>query len=188
MQVLDDLSQPTNPQRPSALTIGSFDGVHLGHQHLLATMRSLVGEKGSLCVITFSNHPSHVLPNQQPVEPILDNSMKLKWLEHFRVDIVYCIPFTTELAAMDYSAFLQAVMHACPFDHLVLGEGARLGADRGGSPEKVTLLCKEMGATAHYLEKRRIDGNIISSRSIRKLLSEGQVEEATALLGHPLHG
>lgn len=187
MITLKTLSQLSHPKRPSAITIGSMDGVHLGHQHLLKKMRQLVGPEGSVCVVTFSNHPSHVLPHAEPVELIGTIESKLKWLEQFGADIVYCFPFSPEIADIDYESFLRNLMRICPFDHLVQGEeDAHLGKNREGTPEKIRELCKLLNAKTHFLPKLTLHSEVVSSRKIRRLLKEGKREEAIALLGHPI--
>ena len=187
MIIFDDLSHPAHPKRPSALTIGSFDGVHKGHQHLLYQMRELVGKSGSICVVTFSNHPSHVIAAAQPIELILSREQKLRWLAAYGADIVYCVPFTQDLAAHTYQEFLEVMMQSCPFDHLVLGQDAHLGNRREGSPELVTALCNSKGVQAHYIEKVHSAEEQVSSRRIRELLALGNVAAAVELMGHPLN-
>ena len=186
MRIIEDLNIPANIGRPCAVTIGSFDGVHKGHQSLITKMRNLVGDQGVTCLVTFKNHPSHVLPNWTAVELILETTEKLKWLEHYGVDAVYCIPFTLELAAMDYKTFIKKLFLACPFDHLVLGKDAHLGNRRGGTPQRVSELCTSLGACAHYLSKITTGDKDISSSHIRSLLTNQLTDKAEELLGHPL--
>jgi len=186
MIVLDDLSQHVHPKQPSALTIGSFDGVHKGHQYLLQKMRELVGHEGSVCIVTFSNHPSHVLGKDPPAELLFSKEQKLRWLSAYGVDVAYCVPFTKELAALTYQEFLEKMMQTCPFDFLVLGEDAHLGNRKQGTPERVTAFCKERGIQTQYLKKLSSDHELVSSRRIRSLLASGKVSEAIKMIGHPL--
>jgi len=167
------------------MTIGNFDGVHLGHQKILHRLRDKVGQDGSVCVFTFSNHPSHVLPGRDPAPLISSKELKLEMLEKSGVDIVYCIPFSLELAGMSYAEFLQTLKKNCPFDFLVLGEGACLGKKREGTPERVTELGKRLDFQAEYLTKMQDEGNAISSRKIRELILKGNLKEASLLLGRP---
>ena len=106
-------------------------------------------------------------------------------LEKSGVDIVYCIPFSLELAGMSYAEFLQTLKKNCPFDFLVLGEGACLGKKREGTPERVTELGKRLDFQAEYLTKMQDEGNAISSRKIRELILKGNLKEASLLLGRP---
>lgn len=186
MKIIENMETPALLERPCAMTIGCFDGVHKGHQSLLSEMRHLVGSKGNICVFTFSNHPSHILPNWNPVDLILNKEAKLKWLSYFGVDCVYCIPFTIEIAKINYKNFIKNLFKACPFDHLVLGKDAHLGSGKKGTPLLVSLLCKTLNAEAHYLNKSVINQEVISSSRIRDLLFHYKIDEAINLLGHSL--
>ncbi len=186
MIVLDKLTATYSPQDPCAMTIGSFDGVHLGHQALLSEMRDRIGPKGTLSVLTFSNHPSHILPQRTPTPLISSKEIKLRYLEEYGVDVVFCIKFTHNLAEKPYDFFLKELYKACPFSLLLLGEGASLGRKRQGTAEKLTALGEELGYRVKYMEKRKTGKEQISSNRIRACILEGRIEEAQDLLGHPL--
>lgn len=185
MIVLEDLDASCSAARPCALTLGSFDGVHKGHQLLLKKLRDLVGPEGSVVVVTFSNHPSHILPGRVPHGMILSKKLKLEALEDCGVDVVYIVPFTMEIAGKTYEEFCRGLWDACPFDYLVLGEDARLGKGREGTREKVTELGEEVGFKAVYISKAADDVEMISSRRIRKCILEGDLDQAKQLMGRP---
>lgn len=184
MKVFDTLNTTYSPSGTCAITIGSFDGVHLGHQALLSSMREKIGPGGTLCVLTFSNHPSQVLPNRQPVPLILSKNLKLRYLKKYGVDVVFCLDFTLELAAKSYDIFLRELHEACPFSLLVLGEGATLGKKREGTPEKVAKLGDQLGFQAEYIQKKESGECPISSNRIREYIQNGKVKKAESLLGH----
>lgn len=184
MKILESIeSTPTND--PLGITVGSFDGVHIGHQSLLKHLRTLVGIQGSLAVITFSNHPTHVLPGATPIQMIYSTSQKLFALEQAGVDLTFLFPFTLDFAAQSYDIFLHHLYKVYPFQFLVLGQGAALGKNREGTPEKIQQLGKELGFEAIYLPKQQIDGKNISSKEIRNLIHQGKFQDAAALLGRP---
>lgn len=185
MILFENLELSCSFSSPCALTIGSFDGVHLGHQKILREMRKRVGNQGSVAVLTFSNHPSHVLPGRDPVPLIFSKELKIKALEEQGVDICYCIPFTENLSQQPYDVFLQEVRNNCPFDFLILGEGACLGYKRGGTPEKVALLGEKLGFSCIYIPKREVDEQAISSRAVRECILKGDLQKAHELLGRP---
>ena len=186
MITLEDLSATYSLPRPCALTIGSFDGVHLGHQRILQKLREKVGPMGTVCVLTFSNHPSQVLFGEKPAPLIFSKNLKLEALAECGVDVTLCIPFTQKLASKSYAVFLEELMTSCPFDFLVLGKGACLGEKKEGSPKKVTQLGKEMGFITQYIPKAEKDDFVISSGKIRELILSGNLTKASTLLGHPL--
>lgn len=185
MKILEDINASSSPSRSCALTIGSFDGVHLGHQKILEAMRERVGPEGTICACTFTNHPTHVLPGRNPVPLIFSKELKLLVLSKLGVDITYCIPFDKELAALSYEDFLRKMMKACPFDYLILGVGASIGRRREGTPDKLIQLGKTMGFACEFIEKKKVGEETISSNTIRKLIQGGNLARAAEFLGHP---
>ncbi len=185
MIVYENLDQSSLPSKPCVLTIGNFDGVHLGHQRILNRMRTLAGPKGTVCVLTFSNHPSSVLPGKTPVPLIQSNSLKLQYLEKFGADVVYSLEFTSQLSHLHYDTFLSKIKKSCPFDYLILGEGDAFGYKREGTPEKVALLGKQLHFEVEYLPKVKSEDETISSGRIRTCIQQGHLSEAIEFLGHP---
>lgn len=185
MIILEDLNIITSPSKPCVLAIGNFDGVHLGHQQILKRMRAIAGSKGTVAVLTFSNHPSFILPGKIPVALILSKPLKLKYLKQFGADVIYCLEFTPELAQMRYDAFIKAIRKSCPFDHLIFGEGDAFGHKREGTAEKMRPLSEELGFQVEYLPKVFSSGETISSARIRTCIQQGELAKAKTLLGHP---
>ncbi|NGX37135.1 MAG: Riboflavin biosynthesis protein RibF [Chlamydiae bacterium] len=186
MILKEQLEVIPSPSRPCALTIGTFDGLHLGHQRILKRLREKVGPRGTVCVVTFSNHPSHVLPSRQPVPLIFSKGLKINMLEEMGVDVVYCLEFTSEMANKTYGEFLQGLKAVCPFDFLVLGEGATFGKKGEGTAKRVVELEKELGFSVEYLSKLSQEEEVVSSGVIRRCILEGDLERAAELLGHPV--
>lgn len=151
---------------PVALTIGAFDGVHLGHQHLLQELK----KQGTPVVLTFSNHPSEIL-RPEPVKPILTLLQKLKLLDHFGVAMTIVLPFTQQLSQIPYDVFLKQI----PFDILVGGEDIRIGFRGEGTRDTLSKLPYK----TVFLPKFTINGVAVSSRLIREHL-----KEANKLLGY----
>ncbi|NGX38802.1 MAG: Riboflavin biosynthesis protein RibF [Chlamydiae bacterium] len=184
MHLLHSLQKVDALARPIALTIGTFDGVHKGHQYLLSLLRSQVGEEGTVALLSFSNHPSEILPHRDPVLALTSPTIKTRLLEQYGVDLLYLLPFTLQLASLSYKDFLSQLHNACPFDHLFLGQDGRIGHKREGTPEKITKLGEELGFTAHYIKKLDSQNEPISSGKIRTLIQSGNLLEASKLLGH----
>lgn len=185
MIILDNLNAIPSISRPCVFAIGNFDGVHLGHQRLLSRMRAIAGPEGSVCILTFSNHPTFILPGKTPVKLITSKSLKLKYLSEFRADVVYCLEFTSEIAHVRYDAFIHLIRKSCPFDTLLFGEGDAFGYKREGTEEKMRPLADQWGFEVEYLPKVKSEEETISSKRIRNLIQSKELEHAANLLGHP---
>jgi riboflavin kinase/FMN adenylyltransferase len=185
MQVFRSLAEIPSGLGPAALTIGTFDGVHRGHQVVLNRLRAVAdAEECPAAVITFTNHPRDVLRADRTVETLCDPAQKVRLLESHGVDILILLTFDEELSQHTADQFLHEVSTALPFSHLVLGHDSRFGKDRGGTPDRVSKLAGEMHFALEYLPALDVDEAPISSTRIRALIREGCLAEAADLLGH----
>ncbi len=176
MIIVNSLDQIPQLHLPIALTIGSFDGVHLGHQHLFQELK----KHGTPVVFTFSNHPSEILrPTDVPM-PILTLEEKLELFEQFGIALAIVLPFTKELSQIPYDQFLKDLRAKLPFSTLVGGQDIRIGAQGQGNSQTLSSL----GFKTVFLPKFSIDGQIISSRLIRSLIKNHQIDQAQKWLGH----
>lgn len=171
---------------PLGLAIGSFDGVHLGHQALFYHLRQTLGSKeATLAALTFSNHPTDILSKNGPVKRIYSTQQKLRMLESIGVDLVFLLPFTKELAQKTYEQFLKEAYEAFPFSFLIFGEGDVIGKNREGVASKVQELGASMGFNAIYLPKQLLNHQTISSGRIRECIQQADFKKAAQLLGRP---
>lgn len=164
------------------ITIGVFDGVHLGHQKILGVMKNLASAKSLLTVISFTNHPQSFL-QKKPIDLIYSPEEKVFFLEKYGVTEVDFLPFDQKLAFLSYIEFLQLLQQKHPFSHLVLGENASFGKNREGTPEKIKQLSEEMHFVSHYVPKLDIDRTIVSSTLVRKSLQKNDFAFVEKLLG-----
>lgn len=183
MKIAHSLSEIPKLPAPLGLTIGTFDGVHLGHLALLVHLRKQVSPKGTLAVLTFSNHPASIL--RSPLPQITTLAHKMLLLEKAGVDLLILLPFTQEMAQTSFEEFLKNVREHYPFVFLVLGEGASFGKNREGDASKIQELGKKWGFQAEYLKKFEKEGLPISSGVIRREIEKGDLEKAAFLLGRP---
>ena len=167
------------------LTIGNFDGVHLGHLALLKELRARLPTDGQLLVYTFSNHPSHILSHLTPIPYICTLEHKLKLLKEAGVDDIYLTAFTAELAKTPFDQFLIDLKEKLDFSLLLLGEDARFGKDREGDPTKVRALGKRLGFEVIYIPKCKMEDQVISSTLIRTSIAQGDFSKASYYLGRP---
>lgn len=171
--MIADLKNIPSLPTPIAFSIGMFDGMHPGHQALLHHLRL----RGTSVVLTFSNHPSRT-----PLVCTLDH--KLQLLKQ-NVDLILLEPFTPAFAEQPFDQFLTELQSSLPFSHLILGEGASFGKNRGGTPDKVMQFADKTSLTVEYIPKSLFDGKPISSQRIRSAIESGQLDLVTKLLQRP---
>jgi len=174
------------PQKDILLTIGVFDGVHLGHKHLISRLKELARKQGYLSgVITFSQHPQEVLSPRTRLPSLTGIEQRLALLQDEGVDIVIPLPFTPQLADLSPKQFLKLLKEFLKMKGLVVGPDFALGKDRQGDIDALRRLGKEMGFSVTVVPPMTIDGEIVSSTAIRKALAEGDMKQARKLLGRP---
>lgn len=173
------------PLGPSVLSIGVFDGVHRGHQRLIARTAELAArERARAVAVTFWPHPAAILrPDEAP--PLLTTlDEKLALMAGLgALDTVVVMPFTPELSEYTPEAFLDLVAGFCEPRALVEGERFTLGHDRAGTVAYLGELGARRGFRVESEDVRDAAGERVSSSRIRALLREGRVDEAAALLG-----
>lgn len=170
--------------KPVVLSIGNFDGMHLGHKAVLEAAKKVAEEKNEkLAVITFSNHPSEVLRPHDKTALICTPEQRIRLLEQSGVDFLLLLQFTKEFSEQSPEAFLNKIYATIPFSDLVLGHDATLGKNREGDKDRVITHMKQHGVNVHYVEPLQIEGVVVSSSKIRKLIQSGELTAAEKLLG-----
>lgn len=163
--------------------LGFFDGVHLGHQMLLAACQHLAEQHNCQTgVVTFTSHPDALVSGNAPA--LLNTSEDRRLLlTAYGVDAVLELTFNEKLMTTPWSAFLTWLIDqgAAGF---VCGEDFRFGAKGEGSAEKLAAFCEEQKLPYIVVKEQVVDGEKISSTRIRALLEQGQIEQANRLLGH----
>ncbi len=173
-------------EKPVALTIGNFDGVHLGHQYLIASIRSKIGSSEDLAVMTFVPHPLEILG---PLDSFLLNSYsdRRELFEGKGVDFLLEVKFSRDFSTLKPEEFLDRFVLSSPkVKKLFLGYDFSFGANKAGNFDfaKKYLECK--GIEVHMLEPSH-ELNPPSSTLIRNLLINGEIQKANELLGRPFY-
>ena len=186
MKVIYRLEELT-PVYPSPIvTIGNFDGVHLGHQNLirdLVTRAARIG--GTPVVVTFYPHPLQVLaPNNAPLQ-VQTLDQKLATIESLGVPLVMVIPFNMELAQTSARDFAVGLWDRLRFREIYVGPNFAFGHRRQGSFNLLKEIGEEKGYVAGKIHQVQFRGNRVSSTTIRQALIAGQVGLARRLLGRP---
>ncbi|WPM32697.1 bifunctional riboflavin kinase/FAD synthetase [Hydrogenobacter sp. T-2] len=170
---------------PYAVTVGNFDGIHRGHQHLLERLTSRAREKGlKSLVLSFYPHPLRVLsPTQAPCE-LTDIRERSELILKHDVDQVVFIRFDRRFSRLPAEDFIREVLWSrLKCRHLVVGYDWRFGYKREGEIELAKELGREIGFEVEETEPFRVNGHVVSSTLIRRLLHMGRLEEASLYLG-----
>jgi len=186
MKIVRDLWQETI-WRPTVVTFGVFDGVHLGHQRILRTVVERARALGvTPTVITFDPHPRQVLrPETAP--PLLQTlEQRVEAFAELGVEQVILMRFTRELAAVSAEDFLLTyVFGRLDARELYLGKGAAFGRDRQGRIDLAVEVAARLGRRAMEIEEVTLRGHRVRATTIRRLLRTGRVNLARRLLGRP---
>ena len=180
--------------RPTALTIGIFDGVHRGHQAVIREVIARARAHGLAAgAITFHPHPREVLRRDLTIEYVTSLEDRLALLLETGLDTVATVSFTSEFAQTEAGDFVRMLVEELDLKRLIIGEDFALGRQRGGDPETLAQLGEELGFEVDVIDLIPDNGEQaekISSTEIRTALNEGAVERVAALLGRrfSVHG
>ena len=185
MQIEKELAK-IRPQKDTLLTIGVFDGIHLGHQRLLTHLRDEAQGRNWLSgVVTFKSHPKAVLSSGNKLLWLSDLDTRISLLRGLGIDVIVVLPFTSELSRLTAQRFVQLLKEHLRMRGLIVGPDFALGKDREGDAEKLQLLGQEMGFSVEVMPPVVIDGQVVSSSAIRQALAQGDMKKAEKLFGRP---
>lgn len=173
------------PQRLRVASIGTFDGVHRGHRHLLGLVVERANQIGAeSLVVTFEPTPVQVLAPDRFRGRLCGCDERTRLLQEAGVDRVVVLPFTLDLAKQTPEEFLQALAQA-GVRELWVGDDFALGHKRAGDVPTLTRIGQGIGLAIHAIARVDFDGMSASSSAIRERILAGDVQEANRLLGHP---
>ncbi|KAB7623145.1 bifunctional riboflavin kinase/FAD synthetase [Alkalilimnicola sp. S0819] len=173
--------------RGGAVTIGNFDGVHRGHQRMLAELRARADELGGpALLLSFEPHPLEYLHPEKAPPRITRLRDKLLALRGCGLDALICLRFGPRLAALEAEAFVRRVLHdGLEARYLLVGDDFRFGRGRGGDYALLKGLAPRYGLALGRMDTVAEAGGRISSTRIRERLAAGELAEAERLLGRP---
>ena len=166
----------------TAVTVGVFDGVHRGHQQLLAQLSNNNPQLSTLAV-TLTAHPSFVLGRRQSEYWLDDPEEHMRLLFEAGIKYVAVLPFTAEVAQMSACQLARLMYDRLNMRSLLLGYDSRFGSKSDDDFDQLPLLARELGFNYSHGEPFLLDGEPVSSSRIRASLTEGRVEDTAALLG-----
>ena len=183
MTIQEELSR-SSPSKGTILTIGTFDGVHLGHQHLLRILREKAAASGNLSLaLTFRNHPRTVLQPGSEMQYVSPLRERIDLLKAQGVDMVVEVDFTRELSLLRAQEFVALLVEHLKMRGMVVGPDFALGHRREGDIPTLQRLGKEMGVRVDTVQPLHGDEGVIRSSAIRDTTARGDVERVAFLLG-----
>ena len=186
MKLIEDLNQITQPFHRGVITIGNFDGVHLGHQSVIDIARKAGRQSGApLGIVTFEPHPREYFAPDAPPFRLMSAAARAHRLEKLGVERLYELNFNAALSALTPEEFAQRVItDGLGLEHVVVGADFCFGKGRTGTVDDLLRFGAEMGFGVTVANLLEGNGEQVSSTAIRNALSEGRPRDAAAMLGH----
>lgn len=187
MNVLRDLDQLPDEFRGGALTIGNFDGVHRGHARIVERMIARARQlRGPAVVFTFDPHPAKLLAPDRAPTPLCWTERKLDLLRGLGVDAVVLYPTTDRFLQLSAREFFDRIVRQrLDAKAIVEGRNFFFGHNREGNVQRLGEYCRETGVELEVVEPIHVDGEVVSSSRVRRLVADGKVELAAAMLTEP---
>lgn len=183
MNIIRDLLAVHLPQ-PTVLTIGSFDGIHRGHQFLIGKVVARAKEVGAAsALVTLHPHPKIVLRPDSPLQYLSTIEERLDLLAPLGLDYAVVLPFSLEYSQIRARDFVEMLLDHLNMKELFCGQDFALGYKREGNVAFLGALGKEKGFTVHVVEPQHVNHEIMSSSRIREMIAAGDLAHAKELLG-----
>jgi riboflavin kinase/FMN adenylyltransferase len=182
---IKNFKENSNYKDGNVLTIGFFDGVHIGHQKILKNGKKLSLKKNiPFVVLTFHPHPDEIIFPDRKLLLLTSLEDRIKLIMDFGVDLIIVIPFTKEFSLLNKERFLEEIVkNRINPKYLVIGEDFRFGHKADGNVEFLLKYFKNQDISVNVIPLLKIDKSIISSTLIRKLIMNGKISYANKLLG-----
>jgi riboflavin kinase/FMN adenylyltransferase len=182
-----DLDGAALDPKSSVVTVGVYDGVHVGHQRTLGkVIEAARSMGGSSVVATFDRHPASVLHPDLPMRMLCDLDQRLEHLEELGIDVAAVIPFTLERSLEAAEDFVEKVLvGVLGAGRIIVGEDFHFGRARAGNLELLRETARRFDVAVEGVALEAIGGEVVSSTRLRQLIGEGEMAHAATLLGRP---
>lgn len=188
MKIIQDIETIKEPFESAVITIGNFDGVHIGHQalfHEVVEMAEAID--GTAMAMTFEPHPIRVITQNEHPPLITLYEQKVELIEKAGIDVLICIPFSMAFAALSARSFVEDILVGrIGMKAVIVGQDYTFGNRREGNVALLERYADEMAfdvIVAEWIQSATVDNERISSTVIRELVKEGQVRKAGKMLG-----
>lgn len=185
MEIIQGIENLKSQLRNPVVTLGNFDGIHIGHQRIFQKVIDNAKKiNGESVVITFDPHPLKILSPEQCPPLLTPFRKKMMFMEKTGVEKVLCIRFTkafSEIAPHDFVK--QILMEKIHAKKIIIGYNYRFGKEKMGTADSLKEICSSLGIEVEVVDALVVDNIPVSSSKIRELIREGEVEKASKLLG-----
>ncbi|MAH39206.1 MAG: riboflavin biosynthesis protein RibF [Dehalococcoidales bacterium] len=174
-----------SPKKETLLSVGVFDGVHLGHKHLFKQLTRQAREQNLISgVITFKQHPQEVLSPQTKLRFLTSLEQRIRLIKNEGVKIVITLSFTLELAQMNARQFVSHLEKHLGMRGVIIGSDFTLGRNREGNIDTLRTLGQTMDFSVTVVPPATIHGEVVSSTAIRNALARGDMKKVNDMFGH----
>lgn len=184
MNIYRSIQEIPAPLTRPFVTLGNFDGVHLGHQILFSeVVHKAHQNKGTSIAITFDPHPLKIVRPEPGIKLISTFEQKVELIEMHCIDVLVVLPFTREFAATPAESFIDQIRESIGIVELVVGYDYAMGRGRQGDIAFLKEQGRQKGFAVSVVEPFYVEGIIASSTKVRQLVAEGRMDEVRKLLG-----
>lgn len=185
MEIIRGLEALDEGYPSPVLTIGNFDGLHLGHQKILLTVARRAEEiKGTPMAVTFEPHPLRVIAPEKEVRILTTFKEKTRLIEEMGIRVLLCINFNKEFSDLHPDDFIKDVLvKKVRAEEVIVGHNYAFGKNRKGTTELLRRRGRKYGFSVRVIRNAKLHGDVVSSSGVRSLLIKGRVHEASAFLG-----
>jgi riboflavin kinase/FMN adenylyltransferase len=187
MEIVVGLEALERPYPDTVLTIGNYDGVHLGHQKILsAVVKKAAETKGTSMVMTFEPHPVKVIAPERNIKLLTTTEEKARLIEAMGINVLLLINFNKEFSGLLPDDFINEVLiKKLRVREIIVGDHYTFGKHKKGTIELLKKQGKLLGFGVQAIKNVMVHGNIVSSSAVRSLLQKGSVSEASKFLARP---
>ncbi len=186
MKVFLNLNELPKYEKPVAAAIGNFDGVHIGHQHILKLLLEITQQGDYLSlVVTFFPHPGK-LTHPDKIQLIQTLNQRLDEISKYQVDMALIIPFDRKFSEISPFDFVTGILHTkLRAEHVIVGSNFKFGKNRSGDVNTLKELCAFRNICVHLVSPVTLNHEHVSSSAVRRFLSAGRIDKANEYLGKP---
>ena len=187
MYIINGYNNIPNMYKNSVIAIGNFDGIHLGHKHLINKVLEVAKAEGKKSgIITFDPHPKAYFGGLKNFHQVTTDAVKIEILEKLKIDILFELSFDESLSKMSPEEFfLEVIYKNLEASHVIVGEDFRFGYERSGDVHKLEELCNSKDIGFNSIQKQKDKNSVIYSSSlVRTNITSGNISDLTKLLGH----